>query len=150
MIKEVNHNEFLYSTDKAKLHLPYIHGFLKNSYWAKDISKEIVEKSIDNSVCIGIYHNERQVGFARLITDFATFAYLADVFVDEMYRGKGISKSLMNFILSFDFFHGLRRILLATLDAHLLYKQFGFQSLERPDRYMEIQRKDMYSKRDHR
>jgi GNAT superfamily N-acetyltransferase len=95
-------------------------------------------------LCIGIYYDDHQVGFARLITDFATFAYLGDVFVDEQYRGKGLSKALMQFILSFEFINGLRRIILATSDAHGLYEQFGFQSLKRPDRYMEIHHPDVY------
>jgi GNAT superfamily N-acetyltransferase len=144
MIKESTLNEFLYSTDKAKLDAPYIHEFLKKSYWAKEISETVVKNSIGNSLCVGIYHHNQQVGFARLITDYATFAYLADVFVDEKYRGRGVSKGLMQFILSFEFLHGLRRIMLATWDAHGLYKQFGFQLLQRPDRYMEIHHPDVY------
>lgn len=144
MIKESTLNEFLYSTDKAKLDTPYIHEFLKKSYWAKEIPEAVMINSIENSLCIGIYHNDQQVGFARLITDYATFAYLGDVFVDEKYRGRGVSKGLMQFILSFEFINGLRRILLVTSDAHGLYKQFGFQLLQRPDRYMEIHHPDVY------
>jgi GNAT superfamily N-acetyltransferase len=144
MIKESTFNGFLYSTDKAMLNVAYIHGFLSRSYWAKEIPEALVKKSIENSLCVGIYHDDRQVGFARLITDFATFAYLADVFVDEKYRGRGISKGLMQFILSLDFISGLRRLLLATRDAHGLYEQFGFQLLQRPDRYMEIHYPDIY------
>ena len=144
MIKELKLNEFLYSTDKAKLDVTYIHDFLKKSYWAKEIPETVVKNSIENSLCVGIYKHDQQVGFARLITDYATFAYLADVFVDEKHRGKGISKGLMEFILSFEFLSGLRRIMLATWDAHGLYKQFGFQLLQRPDRYMEIHHPDVY------
>lgn len=146
MIKESTLNDFLYSTDKAKLNVRYVHEFLRNSYWAKGISDVVVRESIENSLCIGIYHRDQQVGFARLITDFATFAYLADVFVDEIYRGRGVSKGLMQFILSFQFVSGLRRILLATRDAHGLYEQYGFQSIQRPDRYMEIHQPDVYLK----
>ncbi|MEJ0033213.1 MAG: GNAT family N-acetyltransferase [Bacteroidota bacterium] len=146
MIKESTLNNFLYSTDKAKLDVRYVHDFLKRSYWAKAISEAVVKESIENSLCIGIYHLGQQVGFARVITDFATFAYLADVFVDEKYRGQGISKGLMQFILSFQFVSGLRRILLATRDAHGLYEQYGFQQLQRPDRYMEIHQPDVYLK----
>ena len=146
MIKELKLNEFLYSTDKAKLDVTYIHDFLKKSYWAKEIPEAVVKNSIANSLCVGVYHQDQQVGFARLITDYATFAYLADVFVDEKHRGKGISKGLMEFILSFEFLSGLRRIMLATWDAHGLYKQFGFQLLQRPDRYMEIHHPDVYIK----
>jgi GNAT superfamily N-acetyltransferase len=145
MIKESTTNEFLYTTDKGKLDTHYIHEFLKKSYWAKDIPEAVVKKSIENSLCVGIYHSDQQVGFARLITDYATFAYLADVFVDENYRGRGASKGLMQFILSFEFMGGLRRIILATRDAHDLYKQFGFQLLQRPERYMEIHHLDVYS-----
>jgi len=144
MTKESTLNGFLYSTDKAKLDVPYIHEFLKKSYWAKEISEAVVKNSIENSFCVGIYHHDQQVGFARLITDYATFAYLADVFVDEKYRGRGVAKGLLQFILSFEFLNGLRRIMLATLDAHGLYEQFGFQSVQRPDRYMEIHRPDVY------
>jgi GNAT superfamily N-acetyltransferase len=144
MIKESTLNEFLYSTDKAKLDVPYIHEFLKKTYWAKEVPESVVKNSIENSLCVGIYHDDQQVGFARLITDYATFAYLADVFVDEKYRGRGVSKRLMQFILSFKFMNGLRRIMLATRDAHGLYKQFGFQLLQRPDRYMEIHHPDVY------
>jgi GNAT superfamily N-acetyltransferase len=144
MIKELKLNGFHYSTDKAKLDVTYIHDFLKKSYWAKEIPETVVKNSIENSLCVGIYHHDQQVGFARLITDYATFAYLADVFVDEKHRGKGISKGLMEFILSFEFLGGLRRIMLATWDAHGLYKQFGFQLLQRPDRYMEIHHPDVY------
>lgn len=147
-MKESTVNEFLYSTDKAKLNVPYIHAFLKNSYWAKDIPEATLKSSIENSLCIGIYYQDHQVGFARLITDYATFAYLADVFVDEKYRGKGASKGLMHFILSFEFINGLRRIMLATLDAHGLYEQFGFHLPKRPDRFMEIHRPDVYLKKD--
>ena len=139
-------NKFHYSTDKAKLDIPYVHSFLTKSYWAQEISEALVRKSIENSLCVGIYRDGQQVGFARLITDFATFAYLADVFVDEKYRGRGVSKGLMQFILSLEFLGGLRRVILATRDAHGLYKQFGFQLLQRPDRYMEIHQPDIYLK----
>lgn len=146
MTKESTLNGFLYSTDKSKLDVSYVHQFLTNSYWAKEISEALVRKSIDNSLCVGIYHAGQQVGFARLITDFTTFAYLADVFVDEKYRGRGVSKGLMQFILSLEFIGGLRRMILATRDAHGLYNQFGFQLLQRPDRYMEIHQPDIYIK----
>jgi GNAT superfamily N-acetyltransferase len=146
MIKEFTLNQFLYSTDKAKLDVAYIHEFLKGSYWAKGIPEAVVTNSIQNSLCVGIYHESHQIGFGRLVTDYATFAYLADVFVDERYRGKGASKGLVQFILSFEFMTGLRRVLLATRDAHGLYEQYGFQPLQRADRYMEIHRPDVYTK----
>jgi len=147
MIAESIINEFLYSTDKAKLDVACIHNFLKKSYWAKGVPADVIKKSIDNSLCFGVYRHEQQVGFARLITDYATFAYLADVFVDEKYRGRGVSKGLMQFILSLEFIGGLRRLMLATLDAHGLYQQFGFKPLQHPDRFLEVHRPDIYSKK---
>jgi len=144
MIIESVFSGLLYSTDKAKLNIPFIHEFLRNSYWAKGISERIVKISIENYLSVGIYDHDQQIGFARLITDYATFAYLADVFVDDKYRGTGVSKALMKFILSFEFCNGLRRIMLATWDAHGLYEQFGFHLLQRPDRYMEIHHSNIY------
>ena len=125
------------STDKSKLDLQVIHEFLFQSYWAKGIPREVVEKSIAGSLCFGLYHNDQQIGFARMVTDSATFAYLGDVFVLEPYRGKGLSKWLMQRIMQHPELQGLRRMILATLDAHGLYKQFGFEELSAPDRLME-------------
>jgi len=122
-----------------------VHRFISEaSYWAKGIPYETVEISMKNSFCVGIFLKNEQVGFARLITDYATFAYLADVYVLEGHRGKGLSKMIMDFIMNLDFMPGLRRILLATLDAHLLYKQFGFNVVENPERFMEIRRSNIY------
>ena len=95
MKTEFEKEGFSISTDKSKLQLNVIHGYLKRSYWAKDIEFEIVKKSVENSFCFGVYHNETQIGFARLITDYSRFAYLADVFILEEFRGKGLSKWLM-------------------------------------------------------
>ena len=136
----------LYSTDKTKLDLTYIHDFLKASYWAKDIPVEILSTSIENSIAIGIYSDQKQIGFARVITDGATFAWLADVFVDEASRGNGVSKFLMEYIMSFPFVPGLRRFMLATLDAHGLYRQYGFEGPTRPDRLMEILHPNIYQR----
>lgn len=139
------HNGFHFSTDKALLNLPYIHAFLsERSYWAPGIPLDIVRRSVENSVCIGIYENKKQVGFARVITDLATFGYLADVFIDEAYRGRGLSKALVAFIFSFEELKFLRRFILATKDAHGLYAQYGFNLLKNPDRFMEIARPDIY------
>jgi GNAT superfamily N-acetyltransferase len=146
ILREYNHQEFLFSTDKRKLNLNYIHRFLTNSYWAKGIPIDLVEQSIKNSLCFGIYEGNKQIGFARVITDFTTFAYLADVFVDEAYRGRGLSKILMTFIFSFEEFKMLRRFILATQDAHGLYAQFGFTPLKAPDRFMELHQPDVYQK----
>jgi GNAT superfamily N-acetyltransferase len=133
------------STDKSKLDVNYIHEFLATeSYWAKNIPLETVIRSIDGSVCFGIYDGNRQIGFARVITDHATFAYLADVFIDKNYRGKGISKQLMAYIMDYEPLKGIRVFMLATLDAHSLYQQFGFKALKEPARYMSIKYFDSY------
>ena len=139
MIDEKKIGEFLYSSDKEKLDVNYIHHYLSlESYWAKNIPREIVQKSIDGSLCFGVYYQDKQIGFARVITDYATFGYLADVFIDKHYRGKGLSKELMKFIMKQDVIKKLRRFMLATLDAHSLYTQFGFESQEGNKRLMGI------------
>lgn len=104
-----------------------------------------MERSIKNSLCVGIYREDRQLGFARIITDYATFAYLADVFVDPSFRGNGLSKLLMRFIFSFEFVSGLRRFMLGTRDAHGLYQQSGFLPLTHPERFMEVFHPEIYS-----
>lgn len=139
MMNEKQIGDFLYSTDKSKLNLDYIQHFLsKESYWAKNIPMDIVKTSIDGSLCFGVYENNKQVGFARVITDYATFGYLADVFIDKNYRGKGLSKELMKFIMEQELTKKLRRFMLATLDAHSLYAQFGFESQEGNKRLMGV------------
>lgn len=123
-----------------------VHKFLnKESYWAKGIPLEIVKASLQNSFCAGIFLIDHQVAFARLITDYATFAYLADVYVLPEYRGKGLSKALVSHILTQDFAIGLRRILLATADAHSLYQKFGFAPPADPATLMEIKRNNIYN-----
>ena len=142
---EWQQENFIISTDKNKLNLTYIHQFLSNkSYWAEGIPFDIVKKSIENSLCLGIYDGEKQIGFARIITDEATFGYLADVFVDAAYRGKGLSKWLMNVICDLPFMPLLRRFMLATKDAHGLYRQFGFEELTYTDRWMHKHRPNAY------
>ena len=138
--------EFEVSTDPARIDLATVHGFLTNSYWAKGIPAETVQRSIQNSFCFGVYREKQQVGFARIITDGATFAYLADVFILEPYRGRGLSKWLMECIMAHPELQGLRRWVLATRDAHKLYAQFGFAALKVPDRMMEILDPDVYKK----
>lgn len=139
------HNGFHFSTDKALLDLPYIHAFLsERSYWAVGVPLDIVKRSVENSISIGIYESNKQVGFARVVTDLATFGYLADVFIDEAYRGKGLSKALVAFIFSFEELKLLRRFILATKDAHSLYAKYGFNPLKSPERFMEIARPDIY------
>lgn len=143
---EICNGNFLLSTDKAKLQLHVIHGFLANeSYWARNIPRAIVEKSIANALCFGVYEDEQQIGFARVITDNATFAYLADVFVLPVYRGRGLAKWLMSCIVSHPELQGLRRWLLATRDAHALYAQYGFRALEKPERFMELHNPQVYA-----
>lgn len=143
-------SEFIISEDKTKIDVNYVHGFLTNSYWSPGIPIETVKKSIDNSMCFGVYHNNHsdhdksQVGFARMITDKASFAYLADVFIDEQFRGKGLSKLLVKSILAHPDLQGLRRIMLATRDAHSLYTQFGFSQLNNVDKWMHIHNPDVY------
>jgi GNAT superfamily N-acetyltransferase len=131
--------EFVVSTDPSQLDVSLIHEFLsQRSYWAAGIPLEAVRKSIDNSLCFGLYQQGSQIGFARMVTDRATFAYLADVFVLESARGQGLSKWLLECILRHPDLQGLRRILLGTLDAHGLYRQFGFTPVATPERFMEL------------
>src|SRR5687767_14152286 len=137
--REINSDGFLFSTDKTLLDISYIHHFLSTkSYWAQAIPIDIVRKSIENSECVGIYKHHQQVGFARVITDYATFGYLGDVFIDESFRNLGPSKKLMEFILSFEEVKLFRRFILATKDAHSLYAQFGFKPLTTPENFMQI------------
>ncbi|HLY27218.1 MAG TPA: GNAT family N-acetyltransferase [Aggregatilineales bacterium] len=138
--------DFTISTDRARLDLAVIHGFLSQSYWSKGIPMEIVQRAIEHSLCFGVYHLSQQVGFARLITDYTTFAYLADVFIVEAYRGQGLSKWLVESILKHPDVQGLRRWMLATRDAHGLYRQFGFEPLDDPSRFMQITNLDIYLK----
>ena len=129
---------FEISTDKARLDPSVIHAFLTESYWAKGVPLANVKRRIANSLCFGAYAADgQQVGFARIISDFESFVYLADVFVLEKYRGLGLSKKLMQAVVAHPDLQGLRRIVLATRDAHGLYAQFGFQQLENTERWME-------------
>lgn len=145
MYQEFHDEIFLVSTDPGKLELDAIHAFLsQESYWAKGIPKEIMIRAIENSLCFGVYENRKQIGFARLVTDHATFAYLCDVYILETHRGKGLAKWLMSAVMAHPTIQGLRRINLVTRDAHRLYKQFGFTALNNPDGYMELMRRDIY------
>lgn len=140
---------FEISCDPQKQDIETIHNFLTNCYWSKGIDIETVKKAIENSLCFGAFDkNGKQIGFARLITDSATFAYLADVFVLEEFRGKGVSKAIMGAIEKHEVFPKLRRIMLATRDAHGLYEQYGFEMLSPPqiNLMMQIVRPDIYSK----
>jgi len=124
-------------TDRARMDLDVIHGFLsQDSYWAKNVPREVVERAVAHSLCVGAFDGDAQVGFARVITDYATFAYIADVFVLPSHRGLGIGKEIMNVIMTLQDLRGLRRWHLVTRDAHGLYEQFGFASLDQPARHM--------------
>jgi GNAT superfamily N-acetyltransferase len=138
--------DFVVNTDQTRLDITFIHQFLAGSYWSQGIPREVVERSIENSLCFGIFENSKQVGFARVITDRATFAYLADVFIVESHRGRGLGKFLMECIGKHPQLQELRRWMLATSDAHGLYAQFGFKPLARPERFMERHEPDVYKK----
>ena len=147
-VVESRRGDFLVSTDPARLDLDVIHVFLANdSYWAKGIPRDVLARAIKHSLCFGVYDGTgAQVGFARVISDFATYSYIADVFVLESHRGRGLGKALMECIMSHPALQGLRRWNLTTRDAHTLYAQSGFGPLVFPERYMEILRLNIYEK----
>jgi len=145
VIVEHQRGLFLISTDRARLDLDVIHGFLTNCYWAKGIPRETVARSIEHSLCFGVYDGSgAQVGFARVVSDFATVAYLGDVFVLESHRGRGLSKWMMECVMQHPALQNLRRWILLTGDAHGLYAQFGFTPLTAPDRFMEVHDPEVY------
>ena len=130
--------EFTISTDRKRLQIDAIHQFLsEESYWAKERTKKQTETAIKNSLSFGVYFGEKQIGFARVVTDYSTFAYLGDVFVLEEFRGRGLSKWLMQVIINHPELQGFRRWILATKDAHTLYEKFDFTALKFPTRWME-------------
>ena len=137
--------EFLITTDKSKLDIVAIHEFLsKDSGWSDNIPLEKVKVSIDNSLNFGLFHGEKQIGFARIISDFSTIAYLGDVYVLADYRGKGLSKEMMDCIMSHPNLQGLRRWILLTSTAEWLYKKYGFQNVPNPEVYMELYNPNVY------
>lgn len=148
----MNEQDYEISTDKTRLDLEMIHEFLANrSYWSAGVSFSVMEKSIENSLCFGVYDKGKQVGFARVVTDFATIAYMGDVFILEHYRGRGLGKKLVKTIMDHPELQGLRLWLLGTKDAHDLYTKYGFQKVaETPflDRFMVIRNADVYRKKD--
>ena len=125
------------STDKSKLDVPFIQDFLKDIYWAAGRTIEEVQITIDASVCFGIYLNDKQIGFARVITDYVVFAYLMDVFIDEKHRGKGYSSILIEYMMHEPLLKNIKIWRLATSDAHFLYEKFGFTKLNHPEKMME-------------
>ena len=146
-VVEYRKGDFLVSTDRSRLDVQAIYEFLTHCYWAKGIAVATVARSIANSLCFGLYDGERQVGFARVISDFATFAYIGDVFVLEAYRGRGLGKWMMECIVKHPSLTGLRRWVLVTRDAHGLYAQSGFTPLRTPDSWMEIHDPSIYEAR---
>lgn len=161
-IQEFRRGDYLVSTDPARLDLDVIHEFLTNCYWAKGIPREVVARSIEHSLCFGIYDETSgkppgttklatpgapaQIGFARVITDFATIAYLGDVFIVESHRGRGLGKWMMESIMQHPALQGLRRWILVTRDAHGLYQQSGFTPVKFPERYMELHSPRVYDR----
>lgn len=142
---EVRRGEMTITTARERMDVHEIHACLSRTYWAAGIPLEVVSKAIRHSLCFGMFDGEgRQVGFARVVTDYATFAYLCDVYVLETLRGQGLGKWLMEVVVSHPMILGLRRFLLATRDAQPLYAQYGFAPLPRPERFMQIHRPDVY------
>lgn len=132
------------STEPTRLDAVAIHAYLSRSYWAAGIPLEVVRRSLEGSLCFGLYHGQEQVGLARMITDRATFAYLCDVYVLEEHQGRGLGQALMAAVHAHPDLQALRRQMLVTRDAHSLYRRFGWQSLENGERHMEIVRPDIY------
>ncbi len=144
-VMEYRRGEFTISTSPERLNLDVIHDFLTNCYWAKGIPRDVVARSIEHALCFGVYDEKgAQVGFARVISDFATIAYIGDVFVLESHRGLGLGKWLMQCIVEHPALQNLRRWILTTLDAHGLYSQVGFTPVKSPERFMELHRPDIY------
>lgn len=139
-------HDYRVTTDLAEMDDVAIHAYLTRSYWAKGITLDIVRRSMSFSLCFGLLHKNIQVGFARAVTDYTTFAYLADVYVLEEHQGNGLGKRLVAAVLNHSDLQGLRRMLLATADAHGLYRQFGFSSLANPQNLMERHSPAVYSR----
>ncbi len=141
-------NQFTISTDKSKLKLDSIHDFLSTkAYWCLNIPQETVATAIEHSLCFGVSESDKQIGFARVISDFSTIAYLGDVYILEEYRGHGLSKWLLEVIMTHPNLQGLRRWILLTGDAHGLYRQFGWTNIADPTKWMELHNKNVYSTR---
>jgi GNAT superfamily N-acetyltransferase len=141
---EQHRDAYVISTDQSLLDRPTIHAFLAQTYWSPGVPREIVDRALDNSCVFGMYRDGEQVGLARVITDYATFAYIADVFILPAFRGQGLGVWLIEVVLSHPDLQGFRRWMLATLDAHDLYRKHGFEPLSNPERFMEIRRTDVH------
>lgn len=146
MAFEASRSPYLVTTDPARVDFGVVHGFLSRSYWAENIPRDTMAKAIANSLCFSLFKGDEQIGFARVITDRSTFAYLADVFVLEEHRGEGLGVWFMSVVFAHPDLQGLRRFQLATRDAHGLYRKFGFDTPKDPSRLMEIVKKapDLY------
>lgn len=141
----IEHEGYLFTTDSSLLKPEQIHQWLSTkSYWCEKISYQIFKTAFDHSYSLGVLYGTNQVAYARFVTDYATFAYLADVYVLEEHRGKGISKKMMDILMNLDWVKQLRRLSLVTLDAHTLYEGFGFTAIAKPERHMELTRPDIY------
>src|SRR5271166_2709575 len=147
--RDYRKGEFTDSTDHERIDLDVVHGFLAQCYWAKGIPRDVVARSIENSLCFGVYAENQQVGFARVISDYATYAYIGDVFVLQSFRGRGLGKWLVECIMRHPRLQGLRRWSLVTGDAHGLYAHFGFGPLKKPQNFMELHRPDVYRQTGH-
>ena len=147
-VYELRQGSYGISTDPARLDLDVIHGYLSRSYWAEGVPREVVARSLEHSLNFGLYEWERQVGFARVVSDRATYAYLADVFVLESHRGRGLGVFLIDAVMNHPELEGLRRFGLVTRDAHGLYDRFGFRPLAEPERHMEVVRADAYRRQE--
>ena len=141
---ELAREQYVISTDPQRLDIDAVHGYLSRSFWAEGISRELVTKSIANSLCFGLFDGASQVGFARVVTDRATYAYLCDVYVLESHRGRGLGKWLIDAVMAHPDLQGLRRFQLVTRDAHGLYERHGFALPKNPERHMESFRHGMY------
>ena len=142
---DIANGSYSLTADRARIDVDAVHAFLTRSFWATGISKELVAKSIAHSLCFGVFDGRAQVAFARVVTDSSTYAYLCDVYVLEEYRGRGLGKWMMEFVMRHPDLQGLRRFQLVTRDAHGLYTRFGFKTPANPERQMEIFRPGLYS-----
>lgn len=141
----IQYNGYVITTDKSLMQVAAVHKWLsEKSYWAKDIPLDIVKNAFDNSFCMGVLIDGKQIGYARLITDYTTVAYLKDVYIEEEHRRQGLSKKMMEILLGLNWMQKLGKVLLGTLDAHGLYKQYGFKPIAEPTRWMEISRPGIY------
>jgi GNAT superfamily N-acetyltransferase len=143
---ERTRGEFTLSTNPSRLDLDAVHGFLTGAYWSPGIPRDVLERAVRHSLAFGVYEGPRQAAFCRVVTDYATFAYLADVFVLPAYRGRGLSKWMMQCVQEHPGLQGLRRFLLGTRDAHGLYRQFGFTAPRDPGIWMEIHDPQVYQR----